>query len=70
MQGCGGLMEMLNLWYSFFNGVQVISNREAPIHRDNSTRLEWYDLLATVSPYHGAIFKLPGLELDWHMGVA
>jgi hypothetical protein len=63
MQACGNLIEVLNLWYSIFNGVQVISNRETPIHRDNFTRSEWYDLLATVGPYHGAIFELPGLGI-------
>ena len=63
MQCRGDLMEVLNLWYSIFNGVQVISNRETPIHRDNSTKSEWYDLLATVGPYSGAVFELPGLGI-------
>jgi hypothetical protein len=63
MRGHGDLLEVLDLWYSIFNGVQVISNRETPIHRDNFTQSEWYDLLATVGPYHGAIFELPGLGI-------
>jgi hypothetical protein len=63
MQRQANLMEVLNLWYSIFNGVSVISNREAPIHRDNLAQSEWYDLLATVGPYHGAIFELPGLGI-------
>jgi len=54
------LVEILKLWCSIFNGVQVISNREAPVHRDHIVRWEWYDLLATVGPYQTAIFELPG----------
>ena len=54
---------VLRLWYSIFNGVQVISNRETPVHRDHNSRWEWYDLLATLGPYQGAILELPGVGL-------
>lgn len=56
--------EALNWWYSLFNGVQIISNRETPLHRDNGTQLPWLDVLATVGPYRGGTFHLPGIGLD------
>ena len=62
------LADVLSLWYSIFNGVQVISNREAPVHRDHSTRWEWYDLLATVGPYDTTFFALPGVGIRFLYG--
>lgn len=55
--------DVLELWCLVFNGAQVISNRETPVHRDNASRHSWYDILATVGPYHSAIFKLPGVGI-------
>ena len=55
--------DILRLWYSLFNGVQVISNRETPVHRDHNSRWEWYDLLTTVGPYQRALLSFPGLGL-------
>lgn len=52
--------DALNSWYSLFNGVQIISNRETPIHRDNGTELPWLDMLTTLGPYRQAKFHLPG----------
>jgi hypothetical protein len=63
MQGQEDLQEVLSLWTSLFNGVQIISNRETPIHRDLFSRPEWYDLLATVGPYHTTFFELPGVGI-------
>jgi hypothetical protein len=57
--------EVLKLWYSLFNGVQIISNRETPVHRDHNSRWEWYDLLTTVGPYKNAILVFPGLGLTF-----
>jgi len=57
------LEDVVKLWYSIFNGAQVISNRETPVHRDNNSRSEWYDLLTTVGPYQEAILELPGVGL-------
>jgi len=59
------LREVLCMWYSVFNGASIISNRETPVHRDHSTRFEWYDLLATVGPYERAYFSLPGVGLTF-----
>jgi hypothetical protein len=57
--------EVLRLWYSLFNGVQIISNRETPVHRDHNSRWEWYDLLTSVGPYKNAILVFPGLGLTF-----
>jgi hypothetical protein len=57
------LQDVSALWISIFNGVQVISNRQSPFHRDNQSSVEWYDLLATIGPYKLAIFELPGVGL-------
>jgi RNA polymerase subunit RPABC4/transcription elongation factor Spt4 len=57
------LHEVLTLWPCIFNGLQIISNRECPIHRDYNTASEWYDLLATFGPYRSAILEMPGLGL-------
>ena len=64
------LEDVVKLWYSIFNGAQVISNRETPVHRDNNSRSEWYDLLTTVGPYQEAILELPGvgLRFQYHSG--
>ena len=55
--------DVLQLWYSVFNGVQIISNRETPVHRDHNSRWEWYDLLTTVGPYQNTVLEFPGLGL-------
>jgi len=63
MQDLEDLQEALELWTSIFNGVQIISNRETPIHRDFQSRPEWYDLLVTVGPYKDTVFELPGIGI-------
>jgi hypothetical protein len=65
-----GLEELLPVWGSVFNAVSVISNRETPLHRDNYSRPQWYDLLATVGDYSEAEMLLPtiGLRLKYKRG--
>lgn len=58
----------LDLWYSLFNGVQVISNRKTPVHRDSGTSSSWMDLLVTVGPYTTATFALPGVGVKLQYG--
>ncbi|KII89585.1 hypothetical protein PLICRDRAFT_61359, partial [Plicaturopsis crispa FD-325 SS-3] len=64
------LAPVLHKWASIFNGAAIISNRETPIHRDNFSRAEWYDLLATVGRYRNAVMEIPvaGLRLDYSGG--
>jgi hypothetical protein len=61
---------ILKLWAIPFTGYSMISNRSTPVHRDNSSRPEAYDLLATLGSYHSGKMKLPGLGLilDYNPG--
>jgi hypothetical protein len=63
--------DLINLWTSLFNGCQVMSNRETPIHRDNNSSCEWYDILCSVGPYPGADLELTnvGLTFQYNTGV-
>lgn len=66
------LHDIAMLWTSVFNGCQVISNRETPIHRDNNSHVCWYDLLCSVGPYSGVDLELPGagLRFEYNTGTA
>jgi hypothetical protein len=60
--------DVLSRWASVFSGVAVISNRESPLHRDNSSRYNWYDILVTLGRYRNCELKLPGLGIDLEYG--
>lgn len=64
------LRPALQHWPSVFNAVTVLSNRETPLHRDNNSRSQWYDMLATIGPYEDACLELPGagLKLKYSSG--
>lgn len=51
------------IWASLFNGVQVLMNRQTPLHRDNGTLHTCFDMLVTIGPYHSAFLHLPGVGL-------
>ena len=57
--------EVMEMWSSGFSGVQAISNRECPWHRDNKFQSEWYDLLTTIGPYNMAICDIPGVGMQF-----
>lgn len=61
-QHCGD-HDAVETWNSVFNSLQVISNRETPLHRDNGSMASWFDVLVTVGPYKSAKFCLPGVGL-------
>lgn len=63
--------DLINIWTSIFNGCQVMSNRETPVHRDNNSASPWYDLLCSVGPYHTADMELTniGLTFQYNTGV-
>ena len=65
-----GVLEVLKFWTSPFSGYSVISNRFTPFHRDNYSRAQWYDFLATVGPYQGArlVFVNVGIEFQYNSG--
>lgn len=52
---------IIEKWASVFNGVSVIINRQTPFHRDNNSRAEWYDMLATIGTFQDPIMELPGI---------
>lgn len=69
-QGQPHLNSALQHWGSVFNAVTILANRETPQHRDNLSRAEWYDMLASVGLYQDAIFELPGVgvRLSYYSG--
>lgn len=60
--------DVLSRWASAFSGVSVISNRRTPAHRDDGSRYNWYDILATLGSYRNCKLKLPGLEFEMDYG--
>lgn len=53
-------------WESVYTGIQIISNRITPAHRDTKGRPEWFDLLASLTG-GGSIphFLVKDLGLDF-----
>jgi len=51
-------------WTSIFTGIQTISNRVTPSHRDSRGRPQWYDLITVVGTGSAAKLILPGLGVD------
>ncbi|KIK71914.1 hypothetical protein PAXRUDRAFT_117038, partial [Paxillus rubicundulus Ve08.2h10] len=47
------MVEMLRLWPSVFTAASVMVNRSTPFHRDHNSRVQWYDLLASIGTYVG-----------------
>jgi hypothetical protein len=62
--------DVLKFWTSPFSGYNLISNRETPFHRDNFSRVAWYDLLTTLGPESHTRLLLPniGIEMDYGPG--
>lgn len=52
----------IQAWWSPFSAVSVIANRRTPVHRDNNSRANWYDLLMTIGNYSGLDIHFPGLD--------
>ncbi|THH05826.1 hypothetical protein EW146_g9795 [Bondarzewia mesenterica] len=59
------ISELVHRWPSVFNGVSVIAQRLTPPHRDRNSHAEWYDLLATISPYWNGTFELLGIGVSF-----
>jgi hypothetical protein len=64
------LQELLMNWANPFSAVQVIANRQTPLHRDVRGRNSWFDMLVTAGSYTGGRLELPGLgvRLDYPPG--
>lgn len=52
---------LLECWPSVFLASSVIVNRETPFHRDHNSRVQWFDLLASIGCYPGSVFDMPTL---------
>ena len=59
---------ILSQWASVFSGVSVISNRMTPPHRDNGSRVHWYDMLVALGSYQNCNLELPGLGVSLGYG--
>ena len=53
------LLDVLEHWWTPFNAMTVISNRETPLHRDLGSRPSWSDLLVALGNYENGRFALP-----------
>lgn len=56
--------DLFSRWASVFSGVGVISNRDTLPHRDDQSRFNWYDIIATVGSYRDCNMELPGLGIS------
>ena len=62
------VLAILEVWSSPFSSYSIISNRTTPVHRDNTSRPAWYDMLVTLGTYEDGIFGLPGVGLSFRYG--
>ena len=46
------LFDALEVWWTPFSAMSVVSNRETPLHRDMGGRVEWSDMLIALGEYH------------------
>ena len=57
------LLAALRTWTNPFSALQVIVNRETPLHRDVRGRNAWYDMLVSLGNYTDGRFEVPGIGL-------
>jgi hypothetical protein len=57
------LLDILQLWTNPFSALQVLVNRETPLHCDVRGRGTWFDMLVTLGKYQNGRLELPGLGL-------
>lgn len=54
--------ENVNLWPSFFSGIEVISNRTTPCHLDRKSCFPVYDFLVSAGNHSEAWVHLPDID--------
>lgn len=59
------VLPILAVWSLPFSSYSIISNRKTPVHRDNSSRPAWYDMLVTLGAYEDGDLRLPGIGLTF-----
>ncbi|KAF9545935.1 hypothetical protein CPC08DRAFT_649217 [Agrocybe pediades] len=57
------LQEILRIWSSPYTVINIISNRQTPVHRDNGTFYAALDTLLSVGSYKEGVFHLPSLGI-------
>ena len=55
-------------WASAFSSASVISNQITPLHCNQNSRCNWYDMLATSGNYGNCNLKLPGIGVSLEYG--
>jgi hypothetical protein len=58
----GKKFDNVQLWPSFFSGLEVISNRKTPYHRDVHSAPAMYDFLVSAGNHSGTWFTLPDIK--------
>jgi hypothetical protein len=53
------MLEILEIWYSPFSALSVVTNRITPLHLDTGGRPEWLDLLLALGNYDRGRLSLP-----------
>lgn len=59
------LAALLDSWTSPYTSASLISNRDSPLHRDNSGGYSTMDLLLSIGNYSHGRFHVPGLGYDF-----
>jgi len=59
------LEDLLKIWRSPYTSASLISNRDTPLHRDNSGGYSTMDLLLSVGNYSNGRFQTPGLGYEF-----
>ena len=54
--------ENVQLWPSFFSGIEVISNRKTPLHRDAQASPSVYDFLVSAGTYTQSWLDVPDVH--------
>jgi len=58
------LKDILKIWASPYGVINIISNQQTPVHRDNGSSYSCMDTLVTVGDYQDGTFEIPGLGID------
>lgn len=58
-----GCSETISRWPSVQTAISIISNRETPFHRDEKSRMQWYDMLTSIGTYSKAPLYLSPLNM-------
>jgi hypothetical protein len=58
------LLDILQLWTNPFSTLQVLVNRETPLHCDVRGHSTWFDMLVTLRRCQNGRLEFPGLRLQ------